>query len=277
MPEVPVRRRERIAQHVQQAGTARIDELAERFGVSAMTIHRDLDVLAAEGWLEKTRGGARSDGLRLQERSVKLRLRQQQPQKRALARAALQHLAPGMTLAMDDSTTAAALVPQLGGTLPLTVITNFLPAINTLVEEPDIDLIVLGGQYDRNLECFDGPVVIDQLQQLRADVVVMSVAALHDGLVLHPSPDAARRKRALIDIGEKKILLVDATKFDRRASHRMCPVGLYDLVITDRDTRQADLDALAATGVEVQVVDVLPEDEAVEPVLGDVVPVRAVP
>ena len=277
MPEVPAKRRERIAQQVQQAGTARIDELAERFGVSAMTIHRDLDVLAAEGWLEKTRGGARSDGLRLQERSVKLRLRQQRPQKHALARAALQYLSPGMTLAIDDSTTASALLPQLGNTLPLTVITNFLPAINVLSEEPDIDLIVLGGQYDQNLECFDGPVVIDQLQQLRADVVVMSVAALAQGLVLHPSPDSARRKRALIDIGEKRILLADATKFDRRASHRMGHVGLYDLVITDRGTRQEDIDALVASGVEVQVVDVLPEDEADEPVPGEAAPARATP
>lgn len=260
MPELPARRREHIAQYVQGAGTARIEGLAERFGVSAMTIHRDLDALAAEGWLEKTRGGARSDGLRLKERSVTLRWRQQVPQKRAIARAAVRHLASGMTLALDDSTTVAAVLPHLGSVLPLTVITNFVTAVHALSGNVDIDLIVLGGQYDRNLNCLDGPTVMDQLNLLRADVLLMSVASLHRGFLLHPSPDSARRKRAMIDIADRKILVADATKFDRRATHSLGPVALFDLVITDRGISAAHLDALAVTGVQVEVVDVLPED-----------------
>jgi len=263
-PDVPTRRRQAIAQHVQDAGTARIEDLAERFGVSPMTIHRDLDVLAAEGWLERTRGSARTASLRLHERNVNLRRRQQTATKRALARAAMAHLRPGMSLALDDSTTVAALLPHLAALRPLTVITNFLPTIAAAAADPDIDLVCLGGQYDRNLDSFDGPSVMDQLLSLNADAVVMSAAAVHQGFLLYPTPDAARRKRAFIEAGELKVLLVDSTKFAARAPYRVVGVDAFDVVIVDRGTAPEHLEALAAADVHVEVVDVLPDDD--EPV-----------
>lgn len=264
-PDVPARRRQAIAQFVQDAGTARIEDLAERFAVSPMTIHRDLDVLAAEGWLERTRGSARTAGLRLHERNVNLRRRQHTATKRALARAALAHLRPGMSLALDDSTTVAALLPHLPVLQPLTVISNFVPVITAAAADPDIDLICLGGQYDRSLDSFDGPSVMDQLLTLTADAVVMSAAAVHQGFLLYPTPDAARRKRAFIEMGELKVLLADSTKFAARASHRVIGVDVFDVVIVDRATAPEHLEALEAAGVHVEVVDVLPEDH--DPVL----------
>lgn len=264
---VPARRREQIAQYVQIAEQVRIEDLADRYGVSVMTVHRDLDALAAEGWLEKTRGGARAR-LRLHERNVKLRWRQQAPQKRALARAAAAHLRPGMTVAMDDSTTVAAMLPLLGRLRPLTLITNFLPAITRAAQDPDIDLIGLGGEYDRTLDSFDGPAVIDQLRSLSADTVVMSPSSMHRGALFHPSADTARRKRAFIDIGEQKILLIDASKFEHRSTYRLGSVGLFDLVIVDSGTTAEHIDSISSTGVAVEIADVGQDDlngPAVEP------------
>lgn len=53
-----VHRRSEIVAFVKSRGGARIDELADRFGVSTMTIHRDLDQLDAQGMLRKVRSGA---------------------------------------------------------------------------------------------------------------------------------------------------------------------------------------------------------------------------
>ncbi len=59
-PDIPSRRREQIALYVRESGGAvRNEELAERFGVSLMTIHRDLDALSAEGGGWRRPGGAR--------------------------------------------------------------------------------------------------------------------------------------------------------------------------------------------------------------------------
>ncbi|MDZ7910470.1 MAG: DeoR/GlpR family DNA-binding transcription regulator [Rhodococcus sp. (in: high G+C Gram-positive bacteria)] len=262
MSELPTRRRERIARFVQEVGAARTEDLAERFEVSAMTIHRDLDALQDEGWLERTRGGARSAGLRLHERNVILRTRQQVAQKRALARATMQFLEPGTTLALDDSTTTLALLPHLPLLAPLTLITNFLPVIRYATGEADIDLVGLGGQYDKSLDSFDGPAVSDQLQLLSADAVVMSVASIHKQWLLHPSAETARRKRAFIDSGVTRILLVDSTKFAHRASHRLGEIDLFDVVIVDDAVSEEHLDFLYTRDVRVEIATVTTEDIA---------------
>ena len=54
----PRDRREQIRLRVVDEGYVRIEALAESFGVSLMTIHRDLDELQTRGWLRKVRGGA---------------------------------------------------------------------------------------------------------------------------------------------------------------------------------------------------------------------------
>ncbi len=54
----PADRREQVRRLVLSTGFARTEELARQLGVSVMTVHRDLDVLATEDWLTKIRGGA---------------------------------------------------------------------------------------------------------------------------------------------------------------------------------------------------------------------------
>ena len=62
-----------IAQAVQDSGSATVPVLAELTGTSEMTIRRDLDTLAAQGVLERFRGGARTLLLRGEEPPFALR------------------------------------------------------------------------------------------------------------------------------------------------------------------------------------------------------------
>lgn len=54
---LPEQRRAQILQWLNERGPLTIDELAHQFGVSAMTIHRDIDRLAGDGLARKVRGG----------------------------------------------------------------------------------------------------------------------------------------------------------------------------------------------------------------------------
>src|SRR3712207_6696761 len=54
---VPAKRRQEILAAV-RSGAAHVADLAESFGVSEMTVRRDLQALAREGKLERVRGGA---------------------------------------------------------------------------------------------------------------------------------------------------------------------------------------------------------------------------
>ena len=115
----PALRRDLLRRRVVEDGFARIEDLARQFGVSMMTVHRDLDLLAGEGWLTKIRGGATANPSALLTAGVRQRAAALQAEKAAIAACAAHMLGPGQTVFIDDSTTALALVPHLAEVAPL--------------------------------------------------------------------------------------------------------------------------------------------------------------
>jgi DeoR/GlpR family transcriptional regulator of sugar metabolism len=229
-------RRSEIVAFVKSRGGARIDELADRFGVSTMTIHRDLDQLDAQGMLRKVRSGAEAPPSEAFERNVDLRRALNLTEKRAVAIAGYGWAAQRVDMqavAVDDSTTALHVLPSLRAHLPLTVVTNFLPAINELSTDPGVRLNAVGGDYVSDFSSFVGPQSVRALRDMHYDVVFMSVPAVSRGMCFHPSSAAADLKRAFIDSAELSVLLVDHTKFTRRAVHRICDLELFDAVVVD--------------------------------------------
>ena len=231
-----VHRRSEIVAFVKSRGGARIDELADRFGVSTMTIHRDLDQLDAQGMLRKVRSGAEAPPSEAFERSVEMRRALNVSEKDAIARAGYdwaRQRVDMQAVAVDDSTTALHVLPALRAHLPLTVVTNFLPAINELATDPEVRLNAVGGDYVPDFSSFVGPQSVRTLRDMHYDVLFMSVPAVSRGMCFHPSSAAADLKRAFIESAELSILLIDHTKFTRRAVHRICDLEEFDAVIVD--------------------------------------------
>ena len=152
----PRDRREQIRARVVDQGFVRIEDLAEAFGVSLMTIHRDLDALQTQGWLRKVRGGATAQPSSHHHGDVRHRAATMVQAKQEIAESALELVEPGQSIMLDDSTTALAVARLLPGRSPLTVITNFLTNINLLASEPGVDLIALGGAYYPAYDAFLG-------------------------------------------------------------------------------------------------------------------------
>lgn len=254
----PVARADRlrgIAEHVLAEGTVRIEHLTEQFDVSLMTMHRDLDELQARGLLRKQRGVATAQPTSLVEASDVYRAGRQVAEKAAIAALALEQIEPGQSVLLDDSTTVAAMASRLHEQTPLTVITNVLPLMNELRTVPDLSLIALGGVYYDWCSAFMGGVTRAAIRALRADLVIMSTAAIVDGVCVHPHPDTVEIKRAMLDSAARKVLLVDHTKFTRRALHAFASVAEFDLVITDAATPRETVDLVRAAGTEVLVAD----------------------
>lgn len=257
-------RREVIRERLVRAGSVRIDDLARDFGVTVMTVHRDLNVLEAEGWLRKVRGGATLDATAGIDTSVRHRLTQMSEAKEQIARRALQYVDHSDAVMIDDSTTALALSRLLPGQGPLTVITNFLVAINALADASDIDLIALGGSYDSRYAAFHGLQVRDQIAKLRADVLFMSTTAVLDGFLYHKSQETILIRHALMGNSARRILMVDHTKFRRRAVHQLAALTDFDVVIVDAGISEDDLSAMEALGVNVEVAEPLPDGEVAD-------------
>jgi len=244
-------RRNAITEAVMAAGSIRITDLAERFDISTMTVHRDLDELASRGLLRKDRGVATALSTGLVESSDVYRASREIAEKRALALAALDFIEPGQAIMLDDSTSSLHLVPHLHEKRPLTVITNTLTVMNELRSVTGITLLGLGGQYYNWCSAYMGRITTGTISGLRADVLVMSTSAITDGVAFHQTMETVDVKRAMFDAASRRILLADHTKFDKRALHAMQPLADFDAVIVDAATDARHIDELRQMGVNV--------------------------
>lgn len=237
-------------------GFARIDQLAREFEVSLMTMHRDLDALATEGWLTKIRGGATANPSALLEFGVRERAAAQRAEKAAVAAVGAELLGRGQTVFLDDSTTALALLPHLIAHAPITVASNFLPALNGLAGAPGVELHVLGGQYNPVLEACFGLQTVDAIGRLHADLFFMSTTGLSQGRCYHRSEPTVMIRHAFLAASSRAVLLVDHAKFGRPASHLLCPIDRFATVITDDGADPEDLADLRSHCPDVRVAHV---------------------
>jgi DeoR/GlpR family transcriptional regulator of sugar metabolism len=246
-------RRQMIAEAVMTAGTMRIEDLTERFDISLMTAHRDLDELISRGLLRKTRGIVSAAPTSLIEASDVYRANREAPEKEAIAEAAAEFVDSGEAIFFDDSTTVLRMVPHLQSKAPLTIITNSLTLMNEVKGMQDLTLLGLGGQYYNWCNAFMGKMTTSEASGLRADKLFLSMAAVTDGLVFHQSPEMIETKRAMFEAAATRILLVDHTKFTRRALHSFGPLTDFDIVIVDDQTPSNDIKRLRDSGVDVVV------------------------
>jgi DeoR/GlpR family transcriptional regulator of sugar metabolism len=249
----PAERQEAIAELVLSQGSAAAADLAERFGVSLMTIHRDLDELERQGIVRKFRGGVTAQPSGVFESNVTYRMKSMQAEKDAVAGRAAALIEPGMAVMLDDSTTALALVPRLNDITPLTVVTNFLDGINLLAGMRGIHLMAVGGDYDPLHNSFLGVSCVEAIQALQVDICFTSTSAVSGAFAFHQEQHVVSVKRAMIASAAKNVLLLDNSKLGRVALHRLAPLSAFDLVVVDSGASAEALRELDEHKVEYEV------------------------
>lgn len=240
----PVKRQEQIAERVLQHGSVSSKDLATRFGVSIMTIHRDLDELENQGIVRKFRGGATPQPSSVFESNVHYRLTTARAEKEALSRFALTQIESGQVVMLDDSTTTLSLARLLHNVTPVTVITNFLSTINELSGVKGVQLISLGGEYMPSHDAFIGIDCQRAITALRADIYFMSTSAISRSIAFHQEQEIVAIKQTMMESATRRILLADHSKFGRVALHRLASLHDFDLIVVDAGVNEATLGEL---------------------------------
>ncbi|MDN3053368.1 DeoR family transcriptional regulator [Streptomyces sp. SRF1] len=250
-------RRQTITEYVLEHSTATAAELAGLTGVSLMTVHRDLDELARLGVLRKFRGGVSALPSSVFESSLEYRLGVNRAEKEAVAAVAAELVEPGMSVMLDDSTTALALARLLVEAAPLTVVTNARRVAEVFAGVPHIRLIGLGGEYSHTHDSFLGVPCAEAIGALSVDMVLVSTSAMDARTTYHQEQDVVLVKRAMLAAGTRKVLLMDASKTRRTALHRLCPVDDFDQVVVDDGIEAGLLEELRES-VDVRVAKPVP-------------------
>jgi DeoR/GlpR family transcriptional regulator of sugar metabolism len=243
-----------ITEAVQEAGRIGVTELAALTGASEMTVRRDLEVLAAQGVLERYRGGARSLLLRGAEPPFALRSQEGHEAKRRIAAEVAGLLADGEAVVLDSGTTCLE-VARVLEQRRLTVMPLSLHAVNALTGAPQVTLLVPGGRPRPGELALTGPLTQASLAALRFDTAVIGCCGLNaaNGLTAYDLDDAAV-KRAAIASARRVIAVTEGAKLSRTALAHVAPATALHAVVTDDSAPGDAVDRLAAAGVTVRQV-----------------------
>ncbi len=242
-----------------------VEQIAERFQVSPATVRRDLDELAEQRLLTRTRGGAVLQSVAY-ELPLRYRTARQHDEKQRIAAKAASMVSAGLVVGLNGGTTTTAVAHELATRSDLAaeqgrddfafvVVTNALNIASELAVRPHIKIVVPGGvARSRSYELI-GPLATQGLQDLTMDLLFLGVdafskaqgaAANHEG--------EAEVNRLMVEHARKVIVVADGSKLERHAFCRICDIGSVSALITDSGASLAAIRELRALGIEVETV-----------------------
>lgn len=208
-----------------------VTKLARLFYVSEATVRRDLSEMNAMGLVERSHGGAILPE-NSEEISIFFRMEKNANEKEKVATKALPHIPPFKSVFIDSSSTTLALAERMDFNFK-TVVTNNLQTATQLSKKPNVTLIMLGGTVQYNTISATGSWTARQLDDFRFDLMISSCASILDGNSYERSLDQKEIKRAAFERSQKRMLLIDHTKFGAHGAYRLTELENYDLVVTD--------------------------------------------
>ena len=245
-------RQERILAELDARGECGVDQLARQFGVTGMTIRRDLQALADAGRAIRTHGGAAPTArVSFEFRFLEHTGRRRQA-KEAIAASAAELVEPGQSVMLDSGTTTLAVARQLKRKPGLTVITTSLPIASELYGCEEVDVMLLGGLLRRDSPDLTGSITEGNLDSLHADLAFLGADGIDaEGRVYNQAPALARMLAKMADAADRVYAVADSSKLGRKALMRFGDLSQWDGLITDNGADDSLLAQLGRNGVRV--------------------------
>jgi DeoR/GlpR family transcriptional regulator of sugar metabolism len=227
-------RRQKILQLIETHGSVDVSDLCTRFGVSEMTIRRDLSDLQSKGLLRRVRGGAVNARGRSYEPPFLIRAMEHRAEKARIGQVAAALISDGDSVALDVGTTTLEIARHLEGRQNLTIVTPSLHIANVLASQPGIRLILTGGILRPDELSLIGSMAERAFHDFYVDKLFLGIGAidLQAGLTEFNLEDA-QVKRAMLGTAKECIVVADSSKFGRIAFVAAASLKDVDKIVTD--------------------------------------------
>jgi DeoR/GlpR family transcriptional regulator of sugar metabolism len=253
MRQATRQRQERIMAQLLERKHVLVTALAAGMSISESTVRRDLRALAAEGRVRLVHGGATAlrdgdpggsdpgsgdpgDG-HLGDGDCSFQVKQQRNPgpKQLAATLAAEQISDGDHVFLDSGTTCFEMAAGLRARRGVTVLINSIRLASEL-HSPELNVILLGGQYRPGRIDAVGPIAIHAIEQLRGYVAFIG----SDGLNMDGGPaavdiESADLYRAVIGNARETVLVVDHTKFERASLYPIVEWDRVDRLVCDRE------------------------------------------
>ncbi len=252
MKQLP--RHQQIITLVKMQGYVSTEELVEKFNVSPQTIRRDLNELANEHKIRRYHGGA-TIPLSSENSSYSTRKSLNFNEKDHIAEGVVQHIPDGATLFIDIGTTPEAVARALNKNhKQLRVVTNNLNVATLLLPNPQISVILAGGEVRNKDGGIIGEATLDFIKQFRLDFGIIGISGIdYDGSLLDFDYHEVRVKQEIIANSRSVYLAVDHSKFGRNAMVKLGNISQINMLITNKKPPQEIIDILEANDIPLQL------------------------
>ncbi len=242
-------------------GQLMVEQAAAVLGVSAATVRRDFDDLAAQQMLTRIRGGAVARGVTY-DLPLRYKTERHPTEKHKIAAVAAAMVRPGQVVGLNGGTTTTEVARALavradlqsGDPLApaLTVVSNALNIAAELAVRQHIKIVVTGGVARPQSYELTGPLATGVLEQVTLDVAILGVDGIDatGGATAHHEGEASIN-RLMTQRADRVIVAADSSKAGRRAFARICAADEVDVLVTDAGIDQVQSDLLADAGVGV--------------------------
>lgn len=246
-------RKPEIIDMARREGKVTVEGLVAYFGVTPQTIRRDLTELAEAGQLERVHGGAilpsTTTNIGYAERRDL-----NQAAKVDIARMCAQEIPNDSSLFLNIGTTTEAVARELLHHEGLLVVTNNVNIATILSANPNVEVVVTGGNLRRSDGGLVGDLAARTIRQFRFDYAVIGCSALHeDGDILDFDIQEVSVSQTIIAHSDHVYLVADASKFERKAPARIASLSEVDVFYTDRALPPRAAAVCDAAGTDVEI------------------------
>ncbi|ASN37881.1 DeoR/GlpR family DNA-binding transcription regulator [Paeniglutamicibacter terrestris] len=246
-------RQGQILELAHTSGLASVEELSERFDVTASTIRRDLTRLTSEGKIARTYGGAMALNGQVVESTFRQRNKQSTAAKRAIGRRARALVKPGQSILLDSGSTVAALAHELRDASELKLATTSLVVLDELAEAQEIHVECIGGTLRHSSAAFVGPLAEYCLERMSFDTVFLGADGVTPEAICEADMVQTRLKEVMCSRANTVYVLADSSKLNHTPFHAWARLPEAWTLITDAAASDAQLEAFRAAGVKILI------------------------
>ena len=233
-----------------------VSELSIKLNVSSVTIRKDLTELEKEKKLYRNHGKAILINPYINDRNVNEKEKFYVEEKRIIGACAAKLITPKDSILIASGTTMHYFSRQIHSIEHLTAITASLQVSEILSQDPDIDIIQLGGLLRHSSLSVVSKYAEAMLSNFSCSKLYMGVDGIDlDFGITTTDMMEANLNRVMMKTAQKTIILADSSKFGRRGFSKISDMEDIDHIITDSKISEATAKRIEELGIELTIAE----------------------
>lgn len=247
-------RKQQILDLLSKNGTVKVTDLSQLFDVSEVTIRTYLADMESKGLLSRIHGGAVSSYKPYYSMNMNQRLETNHSQKLKIAEIASTMINPNDTIMLNSGTTTLLTFRKFPADYPLNIVTNSISIALEASDNPNYNVILVGGSINTKYQFSYGVDAIKQLQNYHADKLILSVDGIDpdNGFSTYYDKES-EIDRVMIEQSDCCIVVADGSKLYHTAFAKISDIDVADCIITNEPPAEEFLKSFSELEIDVRI------------------------